>query len=292
LGNKYNGNTALLASLTTLYIAIKLYDTKKIKLSTLANLSRGQFNSNDIEIMEWTVLSALQWKLHPPTPYAFVEYILFFLPSEVGHTIRTGLNEVSKYLTELAVCDAYFVDRAHSSTIAFAAILTVMEDINYWKFSGSLREAFLQNLACQVNLHHQSNDVVNARKRLRKMYTNATIMNASDVNCVTPQQNSPTSPGQENCYVGVCGDTISLADRSMLSGSALSISNQNYINTSVNSTYRSSCANSVDTSKSGSCRYSQKPSPRRTNFFASVSPIITSSRAGTTAATLIESGIQ
>jgi hypothetical protein len=289
---------ALLASLTTLHIAIKLFDTKKIKLSTLANLSRGQFNSNDIEIMEWTILSALQWRLHPPTPYAFVEHILFFLPFEVNHTIRTGLCEVSKYLTELAVCDAHFVDRAHSSTIAFAAILNVMEDMNYSKFSGGLREAFLRNLACRVNLHHRSDDVVNARKRLRKMFSvSSTIYSPkngnhmSDVNCVTPHETSPTSPGQENYYGSVCGDTISLADRSMSSGSALSNSNQNNINLSHISTtaYRSSSGNSVDTSKSGSCRFAQKPSPRRTNFFASVSPIITSSRA---ASTLIEAGIQ
>ena len=179
LGNIYNGNVALLASLTTLHIAIKLYDTKKIKLSTLANLSRGQFASRDIEMMEWTILSALLWKLHPPTPYTFVEYILYFLPQEVNGTIRAGLNEVSKYLTELAVCDAYFVDRANSSTIAFAAILNVMEDMNYSKFSGGLRETFLRNLAYHLGLNHRSDDIVGARRRLRKMFTASSTVNGT-----------------------------------------------------------------------------------------------------------------
>ena len=40
--NRCNGSTALLASLTTLHIAIKVHEVRKIKLSTLANLSRGQ----------------------------------------------------------------------------------------------------------------------------------------------------------------------------------------------------------------------------------------------------------
>ena len=320
LGNKYNGNIALLASLTTLHIAIKLYETKKIKLSTLANLSRGQFASRDIEMMEWTILSALHWKLHPPTPYTFVEHILYFLPQEVNGTIRVGLNEVSKYLTELAVCDAYFVDRANSSTIAFAAILNVMEDMNYSKFSGGLREHFLRNLTYHLGLNHRTDDVIGARRRLRKMFTASSTVNGTtmtpvatnvqtDYNCVTPQETSPTSPGQENYYRNgiTCDDVVSLADRSMSSGSVLSTFNHNTSVTSqqqlfsatiTNHPTRSSasCANSVDTSKSGSLnnRYShhQKPSPRRANFFASVSPIITSSRAATVASTLIESGIQ
>ena len=55
-GNKCSGNLALLTSLTTLHIAIKLHDCKKIKLSTLVNLSRGQFGTNHIEEMEWEIL--------------------------------------------------------------------------------------------------------------------------------------------------------------------------------------------------------------------------------------------
>ena len=314
LGNKYNGNVALLASLTTLHIAIKLYDTKKIKLSTLANLSRGQFTSRDIEMMEWTILSALRWKLHPPTPYTFVEHIMFFLPQELNSSTRAGLNEVSKYLTELAVCDAYFVDRANSSTIAFAAILNVMDDMNYSKFSGGLREAFLRNLNYHLGLNHCSVDVVSARRRLRKMFTASSsandtttpiATNGGDYNCVTPHETSPTSPGQENYNYTTgntitCDDVISLADRSMASGSVLSTFNVNVTaavaTNGPKSSTTTSGANSVDTSHKScsSSRYSSsnnKPSPRRcANFYASVSPILTSSRAAS-CATTFDAGI-
>jgi Cyclin, N-terminal domain/Cyclin, C-terminal domain len=279
---------ALLASLTTLHIAIKLHDTKKIKLCTLANLSRGQFTSKDIEQTEWTILSALQWKLHPPTPYAFVEHLLLFLPPEVNVSIRKGLNEVSKYLTELAVCDAYFVDCSHSSTIAFAAILNVMEDMNYSKFSGGLRESFLTSLACYVDLHHRSADVVDSRQRLRRMLAVSSTVysgtpSASDVNVITPNQAPPISSGFENFYGGSssCGGALSIADRSMSSmGSVLS----SYHNT-VLKTSRSR-ASSIDTSKSGSCRYSQSP---RRSFFASVSPMTSRAAMSTS---LIEAGVQ
>jgi hypothetical protein len=276
---------ALLASLTTLHIAIKLHDTKKIKLSTLANLSRGQFNSKDIEAMEWSILSALRWRLHPPTPYAFIEHLLLFLPSEINGSIRRGLNEVSKYLTELAVCDSYFVDRSHSSTIAFAAILNVMEDMNYSKFSGGLRETFLTNLAYQVGLNHRSEDVVNARQRLQRMlavsstiHSSSANVGASKIKVVTPHQQPPTSSGLENYYgaSNLCSDALSLADRSMASaGSALSSYHSNILKVSR------SRANSIDTSKSGSCRRS---------FFTSVSPLTTSRAA--ISSSLIEAAVQ
>ena len=52
LGNNCDGNQALLISLTTLYISIKIHEKKKIKLSTLSDLSRSQFTPKEIEDME------------------------------------------------------------------------------------------------------------------------------------------------------------------------------------------------------------------------------------------------
>jgi hypothetical protein len=261
---------ALLTSLTTLHIAIKLHESKKIKLSTLANLSRGQFGPKDIELMEWKVLAAVGWRLHPPTHYAFVTNLLLFLPQEVNSTARKGLNELAKYVTELAVCDSYFVD-VHNSIISFAAILNVMEDTNYSRLSGGLREKFLSTLNHHVGLHHFADDVVNARQRLRKMFA---FSSATDGTVFAPHQ---ACRGQENV-----GDNGSLAERSISStGSVGSVS---YQTRSANS-YRSR-TNSFDSK--GSCRYS--PSPRR-SFLASVSPMACSSRAAISSSPIV-AGVQ
>ena len=261
---------ALLTSLTTLHIAIKLHEVKKIKLSTLANLSRGQFGPKDIEQMEWVILSALGWKLHPPTHYAFVTHLLLFLPQEVNTTVRKGLNELSKYLTELAVCDAYFV-AVNSSTVAFAAILNVMEDMNYSKLSGGLREKFLSTLTFKVGLRHSAEDIVNARQRLRKMFVASSVSNGE---AFAPPQ---AFRGQENL-----GENGSLADRSM--SSTGSIGSVSYHTRSATS-FRSR-TNSFDSK--GSCRYS--PSPRR-SFLASVSPMGGSSRAAISSSPIV-AGVQ
>ena len=95
-GNRCNGSSALLTSLTTLYIAIKLNEPKKIKLTTLSNLSRGQFFPPDIEEMEFRILSSLDWMIHPPTVVSFVSHFLLFLP-QVHSSVRKDIFELSRY---------------------------------------------------------------------------------------------------------------------------------------------------------------------------------------------------
>ena len=75
-GNRCDGEMALLTSLTSLYIAVKTHASHvKMSLSTLANLSRGQYSEQDIQATEWKILGALEWKLHPPTTHLFVKYM-------------------------------------------------------------------------------------------------------------------------------------------------------------------------------------------------------------------------
>ena len=173
--NECNGNLALLTSLTTLHIAIKLHDSKKIRINTLANLSRGQFVATDIEEMEWRILRALKWKVHPPTSYAFVYNILLFLPQEASAAVRKEIFELSRYLTELTVCDSYFVD-ANQSCIAFASILNVLEDMPYSRLSAGIRERFLRDLGDKVSLNYRSPDVVAARQRITTMFASDSLL--------------------------------------------------------------------------------------------------------------------
>ena len=173
--NECNGNLALLTSLTTLHLAIKIHDSKKIRISTLANLSRGQFGASDIEDMEWRVLRDLKWKVHPPTAYSFVYQILLFLPQEASSSVRKEIFELSRYLTELTVCDSYFVD-ANQSCIAFAAILNVLEDIPYNRLSAGIRECFLRDLGSKASLHYGSPDVAVARQRITAMFASDSML--------------------------------------------------------------------------------------------------------------------
>lgn len=228
-GNKCNGNLALLTSLTTLHIAIKLHESKKIKLSTLANLSRGQFGPSHIEEMEWVVLAALGWRVNPPTEYSFISHFLLFLPQEAQPGVRKEIMELSRYLSELTACDSFFVD-CKASTIAFASMLNVMEDMSFSRLSAGIREKFLRNISEKVQLSYRASEVVAARSRIRSMFSTSTVQDSAI---------PATKSMDDNLSVSSSGSTGSWANRNLLG--------------------RRGRANSTDSK--GSCRYS--PSPRR-----------------------------
>lgn len=254
-GNKCNGNMALLTSLTTLQIAIKLHDSKKIKISTLANLSRGQFGPQDIEEMEWKIIMALNWKLHPPTQYAFVSHLLLFLPVETNSAVRKDLLELSRYLTELAICDSYFVAE-NNSTVAFAAVLNVMDEMNYTRLSAGTRERFLLVIRDSIGLQHRSPRVVAARQRLKTMFS------ASSGQRGVPSFASQQETNNEN-------DSSSMAGNSMSSAGS-NISSNNCSDGRYGHRTRANSFDSV-----GSCRYSPSPAHRRC-VLTSVSPLAAS----------------
>jgi hypothetical protein len=193
-GNSCSGNMALLASLTTLHIAIKIHSEKTVKLSTLAALSRGQFESNDIEQLEWQIFKALDWKLHPPTLFAFISHFLMVFPQEVHHSVRKELFEVAIYMAELSVCDSSYV-RYSSSTVAIAAILNVMEDLPYSRLSLAARQAFWNDVTHSTSFR-ESSKLQSARKRLKSLFNSTvTTMNAVD-QTVTSSPTSTVDPMQ------------------------------------------------------------------------------------------------
>lgn len=191
-GNRCNGSTALLVSLTTLHIAIKVNEVRKIKLGTLANLSRGQFGPAHIEEMEWDVLTRLEWKIHPPTSMSFISHLLLLLPPQVDDACKEEIYALSRYITELSVCDSAFVE-INPSSVAFAAILNSLEDRKYRKFiSSSIRDQFVRSIERHVDIRQHDEHVAMARPKLRKLLKNSFAQDASShggsSSQMTPQQ--------------------------------------------------------------------------------------------------------
>lgn len=258
-GNKCSGNMALLVSLTTLHLAIKVHDSKKIKITTLANLSRGQFGPGHIEDMEMKVLSSLRWKLHPPTQYAFISHMLLFLPNEAHPSVRKEIFEMSRYLTELAVCDSWFVD-CNKSTVVFASILNVMEDISYVRLSAGIREKFLRELSDKANLSHRAPTVVAARERLKAMFVSAFASGGDDFIMA------------DTTFAPHCAVKTDNMDSASLSSSGSTVSRSGRAN-SCESNGRFLVTNRARTNSGdsfGSCRYS--PSPRRRCVVSPIGP--------------------
>lgn len=151
-------------------IAIKLYESKRVRLRTLATLSRGQFVSSDIESMEWKIMQALEFRLNPPTEHSFVDYYLRLIPweSDADAATRKKAADISKYMTELAVCDPFFIS-IPNSIVALAALLNVLDEISYSKLSEASRTRFLSEFCLQARINPFADQVSNSRIRLRRM---------------------------------------------------------------------------------------------------------------------------
>jgi hypothetical protein len=193
-GNRSDTDLALLTSLTTLYIAIKVNEKKKIKLSTLARLSRQQFTPKNIEDMEMVILKKLSWFVHPPTAADFISQLVMMLPDSTSSRTRHTVFELSRYNSELAVCDPYFIEH-HKSSIALATILNALEDdICYEELPLSCRETFLYNVTRNFDWFSKSVSAINrCRDRLRQLKWEQEKVSANDFQKRAKRARSPTS---------------------------------------------------------------------------------------------------
>lgn len=127
-----NRNTYKLVAMTTLMMAIKIHQPRKISLTDLiSELSRGQFDWDDVFQMEMTVLSSLSWKIHPPSTMEFVVKILELNPftnKPIQEFDLMSVLNLAKYFVELSSYDYFFV-KEHSSMIALSGILNAMQSL-------------------------------------------------------------------------------------------------------------------------------------------------------------------
>ncbi len=153
--------TYQLAAMTSIFISAKLASLQinpdetapqsHFRLSTFADLSRGQFTMNDIFIMERTIYQTVGWKVMFPSPISFVAHLLTLMPKyddfAFTTTLKHGLvlhvvHEISRYLTEIATCLGTSCSHHRPSHVAFAAILVSMDLLTYEALPQSIREIF------------------------------------------------------------------------------------------------------------------------------------------------------
>ncbi|KAG7341717.1 cyclin-like protein [Nitzschia inconspicua] len=226
-GNQCNGTLALLVSLTTLHIAMKVHSsTGTFKLQKLAELSRGQFGPRHIEQMEWQIMSALKFKLHPPTLFAFISYYMMLFPQQQQqqqqqqqdiyhhpyeadviprHAVRKELFEVAIYMAELSVCDSFFVPYP-TSLVALAALANVMDDMPPSKLPPSCKQGFWDLVSVNVGLelhphygrcHGRTKLLQEARDQLRHMFQTTTT-SAGAAAASSGQPTASTQNGHAN----------------------------------------------------------------------------------------------
>eukprot|EP00586_Coscinodiscus_wailesii_P002207 CAMPEP_0172491940 /NCGR_PEP_ID=MMETSP1066-20121228/22878_1 /TAXON_ID=671091 /ORGANISM="Coscinodiscus wailesii, Strain CCMP2513" /LENGTH=305 /DNA_ID=CAMNT_0013261265 /DNA_START=85 /DNA_END=1002 /DNA_ORIENTATION=- len=167
-----NKKVAQLVGLTSLYLAVKLSEQEwKMKmpllLSHFITLSRDNFTARDIVGMEALILSTLRYHVHPPTPQSVVSHLLLMFPQHVNPESTRRITDYATFLTELSVCEYFFVTRKTSS-IALAALIVGMDNDPY--LSPVDRKTFLESVRQVTTIDSNSLEVEECRMNLQMLY--------------------------------------------------------------------------------------------------------------------------
>lgn len=116
-----------------------------------------------------SIAETLHWYLNPPTPAMYLNVASHLLidessvdpKDEVSSSSVATVQELSRYLIELAVCDGYFVDK-DPSNIAYAAIILAMD---IFAIPPKKKEYFLEH-----RLEHSPKIAELCARRIRLIY--------------------------------------------------------------------------------------------------------------------------
>jgi lipoyl(octanoyl) transferase len=166
--------TYTLAGVTAIHIAVKLVSQYKLCMSHLLALCAGKITADDIASMELTMLSALSWRVSGPTAADFCGELIDSSFTETTPHALNGLHDMARYLTELAVCEYFFVTRKPSS-IALASISYAIELTNDHVHHRD-KDRFISRVA-QVGLDIVDDEVTQCHARLRVIYRKNVAVN-------------------------------------------------------------------------------------------------------------------
>jgi hypothetical protein len=157
-----------LAAMTALYTAIKIHEPEAMEPTLIASLSRGAFNEEQVEAMEFKMLNAIQWRVNPPTAIAFIHEFLDLIPeSIINGNARAAAIDLAKFQTEVAVSDYAFVT-VNASSIALAALFNAFESMN---MDLKLQSHIEHSLAQAAKIESQSAQIRDVRIRLYEAIT-------------------------------------------------------------------------------------------------------------------------
>ncbi len=194
-----------LASMTTLFMAIKINEPVSVDINLMTELSKGVYKPSDFKKMETDILFSLNWYVNGPTAHSFAVHLLTLMQQTQDQRLSMSdsspcinydeLLQLAAYKIELAVGE-YKLMTQSPSVIATAAIWSCIEDLNE---SSSNLAAFQQIFfalvsKCNIQMDslHETKDCIQQSKLGRSMKKRSTITSLLGVQ--TSPQTTPSTP--------------------------------------------------------------------------------------------------
>eukprot|EP00956_Cyclotella_meneghiniana_P031464 scaffold82658_cov40-Cyclotella_meneghiniana.AAC.4 len=117
----------------SLKLAIKLNESRTLNMEDMLKLALSlgngsNYSANAVIEMEYDILWKLNWNVFPPTVYCIASHMACMLPPEVGQSTRYMIQELVKYMSELAISVYSFV-KYKPSLKAFACVLVASKSL-------------------------------------------------------------------------------------------------------------------------------------------------------------------
>jgi hypothetical protein len=190
-----------LAAMTSLYIAVKVYEPLEMDAGLVSRLSRGLHSAAEITTLEHDMLVALSWRMCDPSPYQVCNYLLELLPDEALN-VKPTLYDFCHFQTELATGDYAYVP-LRRSIVAVAAVLNALEGINQQDLIFDERMKFIDAISRAVDYDISSSLVNAVRIRLLESF-------AKSSGCELPQVGLMPATDSK---LGACSDIMSSSMR-------------------------------------------------------------------------------
>jgi len=160
-------NAFKLAAMTTLYMANKIYGgPHRITISSLASLSRGEFEMSHIAELEVIILKTLEWRLNPPIAQCFINS--FYNYVSVPNVISNAIYRRAIFFAELTQYDYAFVTKERS-LLALASLMNAMEGMD--NISLDQQSSFVEVINSTFDLKFTPDIVDAVRNRLWNIYS-------------------------------------------------------------------------------------------------------------------------
>jgi len=125
----FDRNLYQLAAMTALYSSVKIHEQEAMDPNLVSSLSRGVHSAQAVEAMESKMLTAIQWRVNPPTAMSFVRSMIDLVPDHLMHSCqKETVVDIAKLQIEMIV-NEYDFCTFNASSVAFACALNAMESV-------------------------------------------------------------------------------------------------------------------------------------------------------------------
>jgi hypothetical protein len=122
-----------------------------------------------------------------------IRYYAAMIDKNVDAKAKTDITELSRFLSELSVCDYFFVTR-NPTSIALACVLTAFEGVPHDILPRTQRQNFVNEVYRITKINCTVDEVHDCRLRLRDVYQRGNYHKPKEVGTGTSRRSGGQSP--------------------------------------------------------------------------------------------------